>query len=351
MKTKKQLIRYVIPGVLLLLVWLTQKIPGWGEVYARSVYPLISRCLSSVSGLLPFSAGDLFIILSITGLLVYPFYGRAVKLSWKRILLRSGGYLVGVYVWFYLAWGLNYSQMNFYQRAGVAYTPYTSENFRTFSNEYVRDINAAYIPITDTDKELIHREIISLYRRISDTLAIHPPHGSPRVKTMMFTPLFSLMGISGYMGPFFCEFNLNGELPPSQYASTYAHELSHLLGITNEAEANFYAYQVCTRSSEQSIRFCGYFSVFGYVIRDARRLLPEEEFRELVAGIRPEIIELAQANQDFWSAKYSEFLGSIQDRIYDLYLKGNKIQSGRKNYSEVIGLLISYENRRMGNTE
>ena len=40
---------------------------------------------------------------------------------------------------------------------------------------------------------------------------------------------------------------------------------------------------------------------------------------------------------------YSPLIGDIQDFIYDLYLKGNKIQSGRKNYSEVIGLLISYE--------
>ena len=42
-------------------------------------------------------------------------------------------------------------------------------------------------------------------------------------------------------------------------------------------------------------------------------------------------------------AKYSPLIGNIQDWIYDLYLKGNKIESGRKNYSEVVGLLISYE--------
>lgn len=41
-------------------------------------------------------------------------------------------------------------------------------------------------------------------------------------------------------------------------------------------------------------------------------------------------------------AKYSPLVGNIQDWIYDLYLKGNKIESGRKNYSEVVGLLISY---------
>lgn len=42
-------------------------------------------------------------------------------------------------------------------------------------------------------------------------------------------------------------------------------------------------------------------------------------------------------------AKYSPLIGNVQNWIYDLYLKGNKIESGRKNYSEVIGLLISYQ--------
>ena len=29
----------------------------------------------------------------------------------------------------------------------------------------------------------------------------------------------------GYMGPFFTEFNLNGQLLPVQYPATYAHEM------------------------------------------------------------------------------------------------------------------------------
>ena len=71
--------------------------------------------------------------------------------------------------------------------------------------------------------------------------------------------------------------------------------------------------------------------------------MSEEEYAELFNRIRPEIIELAQKNQQYWMEKYSPLIGDIQNFIYDLYLKGNKIQSGRKNYSEVIGLLISYE--------
>ena len=77
----------------------------------------------------------------------------------------------------------------------------------------------------------------------------------------MFTPFISMVGVTGSMGPFFCEFTLNGDLLPVNYPATYAHELAHLLGITSEAEANFYAYQVCTRSQAMGIRFSGYFSV------------------------------------------------------------------------------------------
>lgn len=71
-----------------------------------------------------------------------------------------------------------------------------------------------------------------------------------------------------------------------------------------------------------------------------------EEYTELFNSIRPEIIELARSNQTYWMAKYSPLIGNIQNWIYDLYLKGNKIESGRKNYSEVIGLLISYHASR-----
>ena len=90
------------------------------------------------------------------------------------------------------------------------------------------------------------------------------------------------------------------------------------------------------------IRFSVYFSVLGHVLGNARRLLSGEEYTQLSERIRPEIIELAKDNQAYWAAKYSPVAGAVQDWIYDLYLKGNKIESGRKNYSEVVGLLISY---------
>lgn len=346
---RSTLIAYSLLAIALVSVWLFQTVPAWGEAYACTLYPYISRALTTLSSRIPFSVGDAFIALSIAGVLLYPVYGRIRKMKWKKIILRITTCLAWVYVWFYLAWGLNYSQPDFYQRTKTKYIAYTPENFLHFLHNYVDSLNAAYVPAPELEalnRTSIHEDIIKEYQTLSPALGIHAPQGHPKVKTMLFTPLFSKMAITGYMGPFFCEFNVNGDLLLSQYAATYAHELAHLLGITSEAEANFYAYQACIHSDDPRIRYCGYFSVFSHVLNNAYRLLPdEEEYKKLLESIRPEIIEKAIADREYWMAKYSPVIGNIQSHIYDLYLKGNKIKTGRKNYSEVVGLLISWHGR------
>ena len=87
MMKNKPNVRYLALGALLILVWLTQWIPALATIYSQTIYPLISYVLSFFSGLFPFAIGDLFIFLSITGVIVYPFYARLrKKLPWKKIL-------------------------------------------------------------------------------------------------------------------------------------------------------------------------------------------------------------------------------------------------------------------------
>ena len=79
-------IRYVVLIVLLSVVWATQLIPILGEVYAQSVYPVISHFLSSFSKLMPFAIGDLFIFLSVLGLLFNPIRARYIQ---KKKVIRA----------------------------------------------------------------------------------------------------------------------------------------------------------------------------------------------------------------------------------------------------------------------
>lgn len=342
-----RLARLLLLALALLLVILTQTVPGWGDSYARSVYPLLARPLSALSGQIPFAVGDLFIALSLVRVLVYPFYAHFVrKKKWKRTWAGSAEYLVWVYIWFYAAWGLNYSQADFYRRTGIMPVSYTETDFRDFTRRYIRQLNASYTALTTVDRNVLREEMVEGYRQIAPAGGIHAPFNDcPRVKTMLFSALASQVGVKGSMGPFFCEFTVNGDVPSSEYPATYAHELSHLLGIANEGEANFYAYMVCTRSRLSAVRFSGYLSLLPHVLNNAYRLMDGNEYDSLCLDIRPEILRLAQQNQAFWRSKYNATIGNLQSRLYELYLKGNHIAEGQKSYSQVIGLLIAYEKR------
>ena len=143
------------------------------------------------------------------------------------------------------------------------------------------------------------------------------------------------------MGPFFAESHINMQITPLEYSFTYAHELSHLLGISSEAEANLWAYQTCLLSSDRKIKYSGYFGLFPYVLMNARGLLNENDYKNWISCVRPELIKQYQEKRKYWSSLYSPLLGEIQSEMYELYLKGNRISSGQKNYAEVVGLLLS----------
>ena len=329
----------------LLLVYLTQYIPSWGAFYAQYIYPCIASPLSRFSSLFPFSIGDAWVIGAICFVLLYPFYGRIhLHHSYLHLIGREVEFLAWVYVWFYAAWGLNYSQPSFYSRMQLKPVAYEKAVFMDFAHRYVEKLNAAYTLQTLTDKKVITQAIIGEYQKYAQELHIHAPfHTHLRPKTMLYSPLASKVGVTGSMAPFFCEFTINKEVRPTRYPANHAHELSHLLGITNEAEANFYAYEICTRSSHPFIRYSGYYSILTHVLSNTRRLTDEETYRALVMDIRPEIITQLKDDQDFWREKYSPIIGEIQDMLYDSYLRHHRISSGVKNYSEVIGLILSFE--------
>lgn len=345
-------------GILIALfvtVIIFRNIEGLGDFYAQNIYPHTAFVLSSISNIFPFSIGDLFIALSIVALITYPFVARYKGLKWKIILLQEIEYLCWIYVWFYLAWGLNYSQSGLLARVNVKASKASEQQFVKFAKDYVVKLNSNYLELEDvnleeltwkTDKahQLLMTEIVTGYHNISKSLAINPPLiKSPQVKSMMFSPLSSMVGVLGSMAPFFCEFTVNSDVLPLNYPATYAHEMAHQLGITSEAEANFYAYQVCTRSSNLYISFSGYFSILNHLLGNARVILNEQQYKNLYMSINPEIILIAQEQSKYWRSKYFKPLGEIQNSLYNAYLKSNKISSGTKNYSEVIGLLISLQ--------
>lgn len=177
-----------------------------------------------------------------------------------------------------------------------------------------------------------------------DRMGINAPFNQhPHVKTMLFSRFSSMAGVTGSMGPFFCEFTLNGDVRPHDYPSTYAHEFAHFLGVANEGEANFYSYIICTHSTDKAVRFSGYYHIFFHVLANVYDILGEKEGEALLKRVRPEIIAMAKSDRRYWFGKRCKAIDAAQDFIFDLYLRGNNVKEGRKSYSGVIALILSWE--------
>lgn len=363
--------------VLLLLVTLTKMIPLWGFIYTTRIYPIIGTLLSPISGFFLFAVGDIFIALSIAWVIFYPIYeiGLRKKLARRYFFLaakkgsypkkkvvfgRVAEYLLWVYAWFYIAWGLNYSQPNIYDRTGMNPVEVSEAKFKAFAYQYADSLNALSISsdiagssifsdstVDDGLKNRVRDTVLKEYNKIGYKEGINAPFNQhPHAKTMVFTPLSSMSGVTGSMGPFFCEFTLNGDILPHDYPATYAHEFAHFLGIANEGEANFYSYIVCTASADKQVRFSGYYHIFFHVLNNVFDILGEKEGERFLKHIRPEIIQLAKSDRRYWLGKRCKALDATQDFIFELYLKGNHVAEGRKSYSGVIGLILAWEEKK-----
>ena len=356
--------RHGVLIALLILVTLTKMIPLWGFIYTTRIYPVIGTLLSPISGFFPFAVGDIFIALSIAWVILYPIY--EIRLRKKRVFGRVAEYLLWVYAWFYIAWGLNYSQPNIYYRIGMKPVEVSKAKFKKFAYQYADSLNAlsnaslsnaslsnarkSISPdsiVDDALKNRVRDAVLKEYNKIGYREGINKPFNQhPHAKTMVFTPLSSMAGVTGSMGPFFCEFTLNGDILAHDYPATYAHEFAHFLGVANEGEANFYSYIVCTASADKQVRFSGYYHIFFHVLNNVYDILGEKEGERFLKHIRPEIIQRARNDRHYWLSKRCKALDAAQDFIFELYLKGNHVAEGRKSYSGVIGLILAWQEKK-----
>ncbi|MDR1518423.1 MAG: DUF3810 domain-containing protein [Dysgonamonadaceae bacterium] len=332
----------LLAGTALLIVVLIvfSRSESLSEGYMRTVYPVLATVFSSVSVLVSFSLYDIFVIFGVLfylSMIVYAIAREKRFLDFLYIFLR---FTVVLVAWFYFAWGIAYFRKDFYARCDIPEIEYEPADFKDFALRFIDDANLAYVKINSLDEHDLRLKIEALYKEKHDLLAIPYSNGKRRPKPMLIEPLYSKMGVSGYFGPFFNEIHVNDYVMYFDYPFTLAHEMAHQFGVALESEANLYAFIVCASSDDPQIKYSAYNSVLGYVLNDVALFLPDD-FEELKARIRPEIIADLKANREHWLAARNQSLSAAQNKIYDAYLKTNKIASGHENYSEVVGLIVS----------
>ena len=339
--------RHIILIVLLAFVLTARFSVEIGEWYSTVIYPLVSGFLSYSVSWIPFSLEEIVVSGAVFLLISIIIYGILKRLELSKVLFQALEFLLWIYVWFYIGWGCNYYRESLYTRLGIERQTYDEAVFKDFIADYADSLNSTYEALPN---DLFYVGYDCFEDQVKEAFAALPPSTGLSVsrqwqhpKRLLFNELYSSVGVMGFMGPFFCETQLNNDLLPCQFHFVYVHEYSHLLGVSSEDEANFWAYMICTHSDDPVLRYVGYYGLLPYVVINASRALPEEDYRQFVSSINLAVIAMYNSQREYWNSRYSKTLCRLQSAFYDAFLKGNKVTSGTANYLEVIDMVISLD--------
>lgn len=333
----------LLPLVAVITFFLTEvasKHPAVVEkFYAGRIYPFIAKIISAWSSLFPFSLGDLFYI----ALIIFPFLLLFLvlnkKLSWKRlskILLNS---LAAVYIAFYFLWGFNYYRSDLNQRLEIAEQKPDTENFIRVFEKLVEQINSSQTDFEDITKEEIDSLVEVSYKKWAPVLKLQYPAGKRRPKEITLSRFFAQAGISGYYGPFFNEVHVNRYNLPMEYPFVLAHEKAHQFGITSEAEANFYAWVVCSQSESKHLQYSANLAIFRYFLFQGSRL---EQLPEIVQKLNEPVKKDFMKIRQHWQELRNEKIDLAASKVNDVYLKSNKVEQGIQDYSGVVKHIMDF---------
>lgn len=333
-------------GVLLLILILwCRRSTAAADLYALHLYPHISAGLSWLASPFPISLTEWVVVVAI-GLFIWLIV-RAVRRRerWWKCLLQEAVLLLWVYVWFYGAWGVNYFRSDIYARTGTIPMPYEAQEFQDFLDEFAEQLNDNWCPAAAfealDDAELEPR-VKAWYAALPPEVGLCQPRSWQHPKRITFNRLFSAVGVVGFLGPAFDEMHLNREILPLERPFVFAHEYAHVLGVSSEAEANFWAFEASHSSDNQAIRYSALLSLLTFTGNNIRSLLGEEAFQEWVATLRPEILEDLQTIRDYWQDRRWPWLARVQNRFYNAFLRNNRIADGTKNYGQVLRLVLTF---------
>ena len=315
------------------------------DFYAERCYPVISAVLSRLGSVVPFSLEEIAAIAIFLGFVIILVRAIRKRKGFVHWLTRTAVLLLWLLVWINLGWINNYYRTPLYERCGIERVHYEEEGFRDFLTGYTEQLNAAVSAAPLPEKASLEdgvRDFLNAQATLAGYTQIRPWQHPKRPLLGRF---WSAVTILGFVGPFFCESQLNPDLTDREYPFTLAHETAHLAGVTREAEANYWAYAFCRQSADPAVRYDGYLSLLPHVANNARSLLSEEDYRAWLGTVSAQAQADARATQEHWNSRRVKWVEDIQRWIMDRFLKHHGISAGARDYTGVVGIVITMDAR------
>ena len=313
----------------------------------------VHRALSQLWSFVPFSGAECLIGFFAVGIVLYLAVmlfrivrsgDRLHRLYSVLVTLLAAG--LTVYALFCVLWGVYYYGDDFETMSGLHAGEISTEQLELVTRYFAARLNeyGEIVPREEHGFYIADREAI--LERSPEVFALteqrFPCLAGPdiSVKPVHFSRIMSYLDFTGFFFPFTAEANVNTDFPPSGFASTVAHELSHQRGVAKEQEANFVAVMACLDYGDAD--YC--YSACQLAYTHLGNALYKADYDKWLAVYETltEPVQLDMAlNRAYWK-QFETPVQTVSNTVYEGFLYSYEQNLGLRSYGACVDLLVNY---------
>lgn len=315
------------------------------EYYSEFIYQYIFKFYSMLFSGFSIAIGDLLVLLALISSIIYFIFFFRFKIN--DFINVFAVISITIFL-FYSLWGLNYFKTPLLSKLDIGEIKY--ESLQTTLDRLIDDANEAHLLLGDENSTLENLEFDK--EKIISELKLDNIKKFDKISTTKFAKksiipkIFLYQGVSGYINPFTLEAIVVEEIPSIDFSITVLHEQAHQLGYAAEEDANFLAFISSINNQDPLIKYSGYVFGLSYLLNEIQ-INHNDDLSSFTDKINSGIIEDINSRRKFWQKYSNNIINSLQNILYDFYLKSNNQKAGIASYSRIVNHIINYyENDR-----
>ena len=339
-------VRLSVIAPLLAVIVLLVPIPAWviEDFYSRDMYPWLQHLVTSVTNVLPLAVLDVLLVVIV--LLVLNRMRRLFHVMRQRGVIdalweafrRVVRFASVMAILFYWAWGFNYRRMPLDSIVPGGMPRPTVDMLQTGFSDAAA-LAGRLRPLTQRDEGNFHSIKLDLKDPINEALALVKrtkldTPSEPKF-SLVLTPFFRWSGVTGMINPFGLETVVLPDLLPYERPFVLAHEWAHLAGQADEAEASAVGWLACMKAGPVAA-----YSASLFLISETAAAMPAEaretSMARLDVGVKSDLDAIEQRMKQQRPA-----VRRTTARVYDEYLKANRVADGSASYGRALTLILS----------
>tara|TARA_B100001778_G_scaffold106732_2_gene87319 strand:- start:718 stop:1773 length:1056 start_codon:yes stop_codon:yes gene_type:complete len=315
------------------------------EYYSEFIYQYIFKFYSMLFSGFSIAIGDLLVLLALISSIIYFIFFFRFKIN--DFINVFAVISITIFL-FYSLWGLNYFKTPLLSKFDIGEIKY--ESLQTTLDRLIDDANEAHLLLGDEDSTLenleFDKEEIISELKLDNIKKFDKISTTKFAKKSIIPKIFLYQGVSGYINPFTLEAIVVEEIPSIDFSITVLHEQAHQLGYAAEEDANFLAFISSINNQDPLIKYSGYVFGLSYLLNEIQ-INHNDDLSSFTDKINSGIIEDINSRRKFWQKYSNNIINSLQNVLYDFYLKSNNQKAGIASYSRIVNHIINYyENDR-----